>query len=298
VSTDERTAHDSYLDFYRTTYGSVIADHRVIAGAGDMVLAVQSAGDWSDAPTPDLVVGFVDEGRGEYTADLGCGRFRSRFRPGETILIPPNSGNSIQCDGAHSIVVQSIRWHDLVHLAGDDLALPAGGDFGHLHAGPLGDPFIATALARVWKENAAASPANALFNQGALLATAALLVKLSTDRPPVELRGGLAAWQVRKATALLEARMEEPIGLDRLAAETGLSPFHFARAFKRTTGLPPHRYQIMLRIERAKDLLANSHRSIADVAAAVGYTDQSQLARLFRKEVGMTPLAYRRERRR
>ncbi len=53
----------------------------------------------------------------------------------------------------------------------------------------------------------------------------------------------------------------------------------------------------MQRIERAKDLLANSPPSISDVAAAVGYDDQGQLAKLFRKEVGVTPSQYRREHR-
>ena len=77
----------------------------------------------------------------------------------------------------------------------------------------------------------------------------------------------------------------------------GLSTFHFARAFKSATGLPPYRYLLALRIARAKDLLAKSALAISDVAAAVGYEDQSQLARLFRKDVGLTPSQFRMARR-
>ena len=86
--------------------------------------------------------------------------------------------------------------------------------------------------------------------------------------------------------------------LAELAADLGLSPFHFARAFKRSTGVPPHRYLVQLRLERAGELLTGTKLPVTDIAARVGYDDPGYLSRLFRHEFGMTPAQYRRERQR
>jgi AraC family transcriptional regulator len=109
--------------------------------------------------------------------------------------------------------------------------------------------------------------------------------------------GGLAPWQVARVRELLAENIDTEMSLQTLAAQVGLSPFHFARAFKISTGLPPHRYQMALRIQRAKELLATTDLPISSVAAAVGYEDQGYLARLLRREIGVTPARYRRERR-
>lgn len=108
-------------------------------------------------------------------------------------------------------------------------------------------------------------------------------------------RGGLAGWQVRRTTEFIQAHLDQNIGLNELAAIAGLSPFHFARAFKQSVGDPPHRYQTRRRIERACDLLVSGDMPIIDVAAAVGYEAPQTLTRLFRREMGMTPSEYRRD---
>jgi AraC family transcriptional regulator len=107
---------------------------------------------------------------------------------------------------------------------------------------------------------------------------------------------GLADWQFKRVREFLEAGSHEQVSLADLADLVRLSPFHFARAFKRATGVPPHRYQMQLRIERAKTLLEEGKLSVGEVAAQVGYANQSYFARLFRDEVGATPARYRRER--
>jgi len=89
----------------------------------------------------------------------------------------------------------------------------------------------------------------------------------------------------------------EEVPLAELAALAGLSPFHFARAFKISTGLPPHRYQGRLRLNRALELFAKTDLTIGDVAASVGYETPQSFARLLQRELGTTPTRYRRERR-
>ena len=90
--------------------------------------------------------------------------------------------------------------------------------------------------------------------------------------------------------------MAEHLNLDRLAALAGLSKFHFHRLFEGATGVSPARYQINLRINPARQLLRETKKSVVDVALDVGYTNPSHFAQLFRKETGLTPSEYRRQR--
>jgi AraC family transcriptional regulator len=110
-------------------------------------------------------------------------------------------------------------------------------------------------------------------------------------------RGGLAPWQERRAKELLIARLNGDISLNELAREVGLSRSHFARAFKETTGLPPHRWLVSRRIECAKEVLVNSTLSLVEVAELAGFADQSHFTRVFASTVGISPGEWRRQRR-
>ncbi len=101
---------------------------------------------------------------------------------------------------------------------------------------------------------------------------------------------------VRRALALLRARLAEPVTLDELAAHAGLDKFRLCRAFRAEVGLPPHAWLTELRVVRAKELLA-SGAAPSDVAPLVGFYDQSRLNRHFRRIVGTTPGRWARERR-
>lgn len=135
-------------------------------------------------------------------------------------------------------------------------------------------------------------PPKLLWDSYSVLLAHALLN--SIGEPAHLVRGGLAPWQVRRCTDFLHEHAAENVGLEQLAALIGLSPFHFARAFKHSTGLPPHRYQLNLRIAHAKALLEETDAPVTDIAFKVGYESSQALARLFRREVGMSPSDYRR----
>jgi AraC family transcriptional regulator len=106
----------------------------------------------------------------------------------------------------------------------------------------------------------------------------------------------LAHWQLRKVTDFIRAHLAETLELSELAAISGLSSSHFGRAFKGSTGLPPHRWQLNLRVEQACAMLADATASLADVACAMGFADQSHFTRVFSRIVGITPGAWRRAR--
>ena len=95
--------------------------------------------------------------------------------------------------------------------------------------------------------------------------------------------------QVRRIEQLMRERLADDLPLAMLAAEVRLSTFHFARAFRESVGTPPHRHQVLLRIERAKALLAGSRSPIGSVALEVGDDDPATFSRVFRREVGVSP---------
>jgi AraC family transcriptional regulator len=87
--------------------------------------------------------------------------------------------------------------------------------------------------------------------------------------------------------------LAEDICLDDLAELTGLTSKHFARAFKQSTGLPPHQFLIARRIEVAKRRLTDGKTSLANIALACGFADQSHFTATFRKVVGVPPAIWR-----
>lgn len=109
-------------------------------------------------------------------------------------------------------------------------------------------------------------------------------------------RGGLAPWQERRVKALLDENLNERVPLSRLAQLCGLSVRHFARAFRQSAGVPPHRWLLNHRVARAKELLRDASLPLAHIALACGFADQSHFTRVFGAAAGVTPGAWRRMR--
>ena len=109
--------------------------------------------------------------------------------------------------------------------------------------------------------------------------------------------GGLALWQKRRASQMIHSRLNDDLTLTELATECGLSPSHFARAFKRTFGIPAHQYLIQQRVEMARSLLLHSDQSLLSIALECGFTDQSAFNRTFRSLIGAPPGVWQRQQR-
>lgn len=97
-----------------------------------------------------------------------------------------------------------------------------------------------------------------------------------------------------EAALWLEAHSAEPIDLDALAQQMGLSPFHALRLFARVLGVTPHQYLLRCRLRAAARLLAEPARKITDIAYDVGFADLSNFVRSFRRAAGVSPRNYRR----
>lgn len=107
--------------------------------------------------------------------------------------------------------------------------------------------------------------------------------------------GGLAPWQERRAKELMHARIGSPLTIGAIAAECKLTPSHFARAFRNSTGYAPHQYFNKLRLDEAMRLMRTTQLSLADIAIACGFGDQSYFTRVFSRVVGISPAAWRRQ---
>lgn len=112
--------------------------------------------------------------------------------------------------------------------------------------------------------------------------------------PRPRLGGRLAPWQLGRATELLLAHLDGQLPLAELARDCGMSRSHFSRAFRETTGLPPHRWLMQARFERAQAYLRTSRLPLAQVAQLCGYADQSHFTRTFTRMAGQSPAAWRR----
>jgi AraC-like DNA-binding protein len=112
----------------------------------------------------------------------------------------------------------------------------------------------------------------------------------AAPRPP----GGLTRSQERRAKELMTENLSGDLPLATLACECGLSLAHFSKAFRKSVGVPPHRWLIGQRIDLAKRLLRDAPMPLAEVALACGFSNQSHFTRFFSSIVGVSPGAWRR----
>jgi AraC-like DNA-binding protein len=106
-------------------------------------------------------------------------------------------------------------------------------------------------------------------------------------------KGGLALWQLERATEIMQAHVGRRICLSTVARECGLTVSHFARAFKVSTGVAPSQWLLDRRIAMAKRLLSTTPKKLSEIALDCGFTDQSHFTRVFGRRVGVSPGRWR-----
>ena len=107
-------------------------------------------------------------------------------------------------------------------------------------------------------------------------------------------RGGLAGWQERRAKEIMAADLTGQTALQDVATACSLSVSHFSRAFRESTGLAPHQWLLQRRIDASKSTMQDTRLSLAEVALACGFADQSHFTRVFSKQMGVSPGCWRR----
>ncbi len=204
---------------------------------------------------------------------------------GAVTLVPPGCPASFDIVGTASVLMLQLPWSTIRHMASAE-----GQDADGVALRPriaFDDPVLTHHLYA-----AAAAPSDEAEPLEPIIAR--LLVAHDTrPRVVVPAVGGLSPVKLRNVRARIEASLDDPPTLSDLASEAGLSPSHFAREFRRTTGLPPHSYVLRRQLDRATTLLADRDIAVADVAAASGFAHASHLARHLRRRTGLPSDAFR-----
>ena len=160
-----------------------------------------------------------------------------------------------------------------------------------------GDQKLDTLLAEFVSELASEKPGKEIVMRALAEQTLVhLLRNYSTPRLSDELelsRVGLVDRRIRRSVELMHTQLDQELTLKELAAASYLSPFHFARLFKKLTGTSPHSYLAGIRAARAQLLLAETDLSVTEVGARVGYLSGSHFTKAFRLATGATPREFR-----
>ncbi|MDO9321109.1 MAG: helix-turn-helix domain-containing protein [Pseudomonas sp.] len=119
------------------------------------------------------------------------------------------------------------------------------------------------------------------------------LLSHSGRRFDLQVKGGLAAHQRKGLIDYIEQHLDQPLSIDQLAQSVALSPYHFARMFSASFGLPPHRYVLSRRLQRGAQLLRHSRLAVGEIALACGFASASHFSNRFRASFQATPGQYR-----
>ncbi|WP_424630632.1 helix-turn-helix domain-containing protein [Bradyrhizobium sp. SYSU BS000235] len=215
------------------------------------------------------------------------------FRPGVVVIIP--AGASSRWDIPKPVdVVQLYLPHTTLKRVADEASTAGPIDLLERTAQP--DPITSRLLlsaADVLEGNGAL---DALFRQQLTDLLAMRLLAAHSGKPQAyqPTLGGLSPSVLRGAIERLRSDSDADVSLATLASDSGLSRFHFCRAFKESTGLSPHNWLRRYRLEQAMNMLRDRKNSVADVAAALGYASQTAFAAAFRKLTGERPSDWRR----
>jgi len=259
----------------------------------DLLEVRRPAGDMSRPALPDIVLIEDMLGCSRVRGDLGGGRFDVTTGKGALAVAAPNFATTVINDESHrlrSLAFPIAQWQGVLEEAAD-------GRFSFdsycIYGRVFDSPSIRLALRNLWALCDDEGAPSRLLARAAGCEILAELCRLG-GTPFLPSKGGLAPWAERRSLELIRARLSEDISLDELAAEARLSPFHFARMFKQSVGVPPRVYLTRLRMERACELLETTDLPVTEIAYEVGYSSNQVLARVFIKHRHMSPTDYRR----
>lgn len=227
------------------------------------------------------------------------------YRP---VTLPPGTGwlnpagqrfsLRVRCAGPHAYVrvsIDPLRFDRMVSTS-EDNATPVS----LRRSYEIGGAQVQHLVSALTAEAREKTPTGLTFVDTLTAALALQLVKQAGVHAPRRepARGGLAPAVRRRVLELMEAHAAASLTIDTLAHEAGLSPAHFARAFKESVGRAPHQHLLMLRLERARRLLDAPDIALSDVALRTGFADQAHFTRFFKRHFGVTPGALVQARRR
>ena len=287
-------AYSSFAQWYREgKQASYVRERRSPGRILDLIDMARPAGNMSRPAVPDLVLNQDQIGGGRVRGDWGGGPFEVTSQKGDFYLAAPNYANMVNAETSHQVRSLSFpvaQWQSMLDEASDG---GASVESSQLYSRPFQSPTLQSVLRNLWALCDEEGAPSRLLARAAGCEILAELFRMD-GAPFAPAKGGLAPWVERRCLELMRERLSEDISLDELAAEARLSPFHFARMFKQSLGVPPRVYLTRLRMERACEMLALTDLPVTEIAQEVGYSSNQVLARVFTKHQRMSPTDYRR----
>jgi AraC family transcriptional regulator len=287
-------AYSSFAQWYRTGHlANYVRTMNSAGGIINLLEAAQPAGDMSDPAVPDIVLYQDLNGNCRVSGDMGGGHFDVQSTKSSFYLSAPNFASTVIVDSAHelrSVAFPLAQWQTLLDDTTDGRSSL---DYERFSRGAFESPIIRSTISKLWALCEAEGAPSRLLARAAGCEILAELCQLG-GAPFRPAKGGLATWAEQRSIDLMRSRLNEDISLDELAAEARLSPFHFARMFKQSIGVPPRAYLTRLRIEKACELLEKTDLPVTEIALQVGYSSNQVLARVFSSHMRSSPSDYRR----
>jgi AraC-like DNA-binding protein len=263
----------------------------------DIVEVGQPAGVHGGAGVPRLSIAemrsFARLGR----TDFGAGVIKdTTFRPGQFVVPAYNGARSVTVLDQHVFREFEPEPH-LLHSVFED-AKPGAKtfDLGVLHTGHAEDRNVSAILDHLWNEASAGNLAWRLATECAVvtLGVALLRAQARLERTQAHKPVGRACdWRVRRVMERMETEIDADVGIRELASDVGLSPSHLSAVFVAAAGVPPHRWLLRRRVERARELLTRTRRSITEIALSCGFSSSQHFSTTFKAHEGRTPKEFR-----
>lgn len=244
-------------------------------------------------PVQELIISIVLRARhAPVLRDIGCGSQRFNAMPGQVLLTPPSCGSYWRFEGNPLVLHLGVALHPLAQLLSANADLIES-RIKQLARRQLNEPLVGQIARRLWDSGSGAGEGGS-YAPNYLGAILALLLEAS---PAADDAGrkevpALPAWRLRKTMEAIDGAGHAP-SVAQLARSVALSPDHFSRSFKASTGRPPYQVLSEMRIERAKALLRESRLSITELALDLGFSSPAHFSSRFRQLTGLTPSAWR-----
>ncbi|GAA6621452.1 helix-turn-helix domain-containing protein [Scytonema sp. NUACC26] len=242
------------------------------------------------APGHLVTVHYGNSATLEWTAE---GRTkRAIFAPGDITINPFRNSVKPQWEERAEFILVAIEPQLITRIA--DESMPTG-RIEMVMRFDVRDPLIEHIALALMSEVEQGGLTNRLYAESLANALAFHLVKNYSASPSHTqvYSGGLSPRQLQRAIDYINDHLDQTISLTDLANAVEVSSSHFARAFKQSTGIPPHKYLTQQRIMRAKNLLSNTNLPLTEISLELGFSSQGHFTTVFRQLTGVTPKSYR-----
>jgi AraC family transcriptional regulator len=259
-----------------------------------LLRVVKPSGHFLHRAGPEFTLSLLIKGISAVRMNLGGGRFASSCRPGDFALIAPGSHAEINVDDPHELLTVTFSG-SVARSVMADVARRELPDHGPMHAALNRDIAVQGLIGRLWIETANGNLMGRLMAEDVAVAIMGRLTRLSLrisgmpssdeldDAPP------LHGPRFARVISRIEDDLDADLSQTTLAEAAGLSPWHFCRSFKAATGVAPHRFVVLRRLARAQQLIRMTKLTLAEIAAACGFSSHAHLTTVFRREIGVNP---------